>query len=329
MITMRTGKPKVSILIIGRNTKDELPRLLKSFSKLTYPKKLREVVFVDDGSTDGSWKIAERFGARVFRFEKRQGRARVRNKALSLAKHPVIAWIDSDCEIRDPHWIENMLKFLKGKVIGVAGDQLKPLGGLSRVIWYMPGMAYLADKPKEVSFAPTTSSLFLKKPLLEVGGFDVNLITAEDLELCWRLGRKGYKFMQIPNAAITHHFRSSFKGFAKQQYERGVFGGYLFRKYDMGAAGKITDKTIFIMPVLGFAVLLWPQLLYAVALFPLVLHAGLGYFNFFPGVLWNYLRSEKNIFGALKLIAAEYVKTFALLGGLLDYQLRNIRGRSP
>lgn len=326
MINMREEKPKVSILIIGRNTKDELPRLLNSLKKLTYPRRLYEVCFVDDGSTDESWKLAEKFGARVYRYPKRQGRARVRNRALKMARHPIIAWIDSDCEIQDKNWIQNMLKHLKGDVIGVAGDQLKPLGGLSRVIWYLPGMAYLADKPKEISFAPTTSSLFLKKPLLDVGGFDENLITAEDLELCWRLGKKGYKFMQIPNAAITHHFRSSFKGFAKQQYERGVFGGYLFRKYEIGTIGKVLDKSIFILPVFGIGVILWPQILYAVALFPLIFHLGLGYVNFFPGVLWNYLRNERNVVGMLKLIAAEYVKTFALIGGMIDYQIKNIRG---
>ncbi len=322
---MRAKKLKVSILIIGRNTKDELPRLLNSFKKLTYPRKLYEIVFVDDGSTDGSWRIAKKFGARVFRFEKRQGRARVRNKALSLARYPIIAWIDSDCEIQDPHWIENMLKHMTGKVIGVAGNQLKPLGGLSRVIWYLPGMAYLANEPKEVSFAPTTSSLFVKKPLLQAGGFDENLITAEDLELCWRLGKKGYKFLQIPEAAITHHFRSSFRSFAKQQYERGIFGGYLFRKYGKGTAGKIMDNFIFFMPILGFAILLWPQILYVIAIFPLFIHAGLGYFNFFPKVLWYYLKNEKNLAGTFKLVVAEYVKTFTLLGGLLDYQLKNLK----
>lgn len=323
---MKVKRPKISVLIIGRNDKSGLERLLKSFKKLTYPRRLYEVVFVDDGSSDGTGDVAKKFGARVFRFESRQGRARARNKALSLAKNKIIAWIDTDCEIQDPRWIENMLEHIDGKFIGVAGDQLKPLGGLSRVIWYMPGMAYLADRPKEVSFAPTTSSMFVKKPILDVGGFDESLITAEDLELCWRLGRKGYRFMQIPKSAITHHFRASFKGFAKQQYERGIFGGYLLRKYGKNSASKVLDNTIFFMPILGVALILWPHLLYAVAVFPLVVHAGLGYFNFFPKVLWNYLRNEKSLSGAIKLIAAEYVKTFTLLGGLLDYQIRNLRG---
>lgn len=323
---MKTKRPRISILIIGRNASDELPRLFKSFRKLTYPKSLYEVVFVDDGSTDDTWKIAKKFGARVFRFGKRQGRARARNKALSLARNQIIAWIDTDCEIEDPRWIENMLKNIGGKVIGVAGNQLKPRGGLSRVIWYLPGIAYLSGKPKEASFAPTTSSMFLKKPLQRIGGYDENLITAEDLEICWRLGKKGYKFMQIPQSAITHHFRSSFRGFARQQYERGIFGGYLFRKYDKGVAGKIIGNLIFLMPLLGIAVLLWPQILYVVALFPIFLHVGLGYFNFFPGILWRYLKNERDASGVFKLIVAEYIKTFTLLGGLLSYQLRNLKG---
>lgn len=322
---MKSSRPKVSILLVGRNTGDELPRLLNSFKKLTYPRRLYEIVFVDDGSTDESWKIAEKFGARVYRFKERQGRARVRNKALRLAKHSVIAWIDSDCEIKDPRWIENMLKHLKGDVIGVAGNQLKPLGGLARVIWYMPGMAYLADKPKGASFAPTTSSLFLKKPLLEVGGFDEKLITAEDLEICWRLGKKGYKFMQIPNAAVVHNFRSSFSGLAKQQWERGVFGGYLFRKYGKGTFARVMDNALFLMPALGLAVLLLPQLLVAIAAFPLFVYLGLNYVNSFPAVIGNYYRNEKSLVGVAKLVVAQYVKTFALIGGLLQYQLENLK----
>lgn len=318
-------KLNVSILVVGRNGKDELPILFNSFKKLTYPKNNYEIVYVDDGSTDGSWEIAEKFGARVYRFTKRQGRARARNKALHLAKYPLIAWIDSDCEIHDPRWIENMMKYIKGDVIGVAGNQLKPLGGLARVIWYMPGMAYLSTKPKEATFAPTTSSLFVKKPLLEVGGFDESLITAEDLEICWRLGKKGYKFMQIPEAAITHHFRSSFGGFAKQQWERGVFGGYLFRKYGKNLFSKIMDKAVFFMPIFGVAVLLWPQLLYLVAIFPLIVYLGLNYINFFPKILGKYFEKEKNIVGVFKLIVAEYVKTFALIGGLLQFQIQNLK----
>ena len=136
------------------------------------------------------------------------------------AKHPYIAWIDSDCEIVDRDWIESMMKHLKGSVIGVAGNQLKPKKGLSRIAWYLPGMAVRVDSEKTASWAPTTSSLFVKSPLLR-SKFKESLITAEDLEICWRLARKGYEFKQIPEAEIVHHFRTTLSKFAEQQYERG------------------------------------------------------------------------------------------------------------
>lgn len=322
---MTERKRKVSILIASRNSKEDLPKLFASLRKISYPRSMYEVVFVDDGSTDGSWEIAKKFGARVFRFKERQGRAKARNKALQLAKHPVIAWIDSDCEIADRDWIQNMMKHLGGKVIGVAGNQLKPKSGLSRVLWYLPGTAYNADHAGPASFAPTTSSMFLKKPLLEVGGFDPKMITAEDLEICWRLGEKGYKFVKTNEAEIYHNFRSTMTGFEKQQFERGEFGAYLFRKYDRGALWKKMDKLIFLAPFVGIAAILFPSLLWVPVVAPLLFHVGLGYVNFFPSVMWRYLKNEGSMYGLCQLIVAEYVKTYATLLGLLAYQIRNLR----
>ena len=321
---MKARRPKISVLIVGRNDRSGLQRLFKSFGRLTYPRRLLEFVYVDDGSSDESWKAAKKFGARVFRFKTRQGRAKVRNKALTLAKNPIIAWIDTDCEIQDKKWIENMLVHLKGDVIGVAGDQLIPKSGLARVVWYLPGMAYLSKKTEEASFAPTTSSLFIKKHLLKAR-FDESLITAEDLEICWRLAKKGHKFVRTPKAAITHHFRSSFSSFAKQQYERGIFGGQLIREYGKGIKNSLLDRLLYFMPFLGIALILYPKLALVLLAVPFVFHLGLGYVNFFPGVMGRYLWKEKNPIGLVQLIIAEYIKTFSVFAGMLAYQIKNIR----
>ena len=56
-----------------------------------------EVLVVDDGSTDGSLGVAERFGDRVRCVrQEQQGAAVARNHGLSLARGDVIAFLDAD-----------------------------------------------------------------------------------------------------------------------------------------------------------------------------------------------------------------------------------------
>lgn len=57
----------VSIVVPARNERDRLPALLRSLQRLDYAD--REVLVVDDGSTDGTGDIAEELGARVLRID--------------------------------------------------------------------------------------------------------------------------------------------------------------------------------------------------------------------------------------------------------------------
>ena len=48
---------KFSIIVPFRNEEKNLPKLLKSISKLNYPKDLFEIILVDDFSTDASERV--------------------------------------------------------------------------------------------------------------------------------------------------------------------------------------------------------------------------------------------------------------------------------
>ena len=55
--TTKVSKTTFSIIIPFRNEAENLPKLIASISKLTYPKELCEFIFVDDDSTDNSVEI--------------------------------------------------------------------------------------------------------------------------------------------------------------------------------------------------------------------------------------------------------------------------------
>jgi glycosyltransferase involved in cell wall biosynthesis len=89
-------KPLVSILIPACNAEPWIADTIRSALAQTWPR--TEIIVVDDGSTDRTLSIAERFSSKkVFvTFQKNQGAAIARNKALSHAQGDYIQWLDAD-----------------------------------------------------------------------------------------------------------------------------------------------------------------------------------------------------------------------------------------
>ncbi|HVO63552.1 MAG TPA: glycosyltransferase family A protein [Terriglobales bacterium] len=86
----------MSILIPAFNAQECVGAALESAVRQTWPRK--EIIVVDDGSTDQTATIASRFrksGVCVVRQE-HQGAAAARNKALSLSQGDYIQWLDAD-----------------------------------------------------------------------------------------------------------------------------------------------------------------------------------------------------------------------------------------
>ncbi len=102
-------KPLVSILIPAFNAQQWIRPALQSALGQTWPRK--EIIVVDDESTDETLAIARRFeceGVCVATQEK-QGAAAARNRALSLSQGDYIQWLDSD-DILAPDKIASQMK---------------------------------------------------------------------------------------------------------------------------------------------------------------------------------------------------------------------------
>jgi len=89
-------KPLVSILIPAFNAEDWLADTVKSAIDQTWERK--EIIVVDDGSTDATLQIAKRYESKMVKAvtQANGGSCETRNKALSLAQGDYIQWLDAD-----------------------------------------------------------------------------------------------------------------------------------------------------------------------------------------------------------------------------------------
>ena len=104
--------PLVSILIPCFNAERWLAETIKSALAQTWPAK--EIIVVDDGSTDGSLAIARRFessGVRIVN-QQNQGAAAARNHGLRLARGEFFQFLDAD-DLLDPDKVARQVRLLQ------------------------------------------------------------------------------------------------------------------------------------------------------------------------------------------------------------------------
>ncbi|MBK2112722.1 glycosyltransferase family 2 protein [Francisella tularensis] len=91
-------KQLISIIIPIYNTQQYLSRCLESVINQTY--KNLEIILINDGSTDNSLSICQKYKSKDSRIvllnQQNSGQALARNNALDIAKGDYIAFIDSD-----------------------------------------------------------------------------------------------------------------------------------------------------------------------------------------------------------------------------------------
>ena len=100
--------PLVSILIPAFNSQQWIAETIHSALDQTWPSK--EIVVVDDGSSDATLQIARRFASPMLRVvtQPNQGAAAARNTAFAQCQGDYIQWLDAD-DLLAPDKIERQL----------------------------------------------------------------------------------------------------------------------------------------------------------------------------------------------------------------------------
>jgi glycosyltransferase involved in cell wall biosynthesis len=182
--------PLVSVIVPCYNGAAFLEEALKSAMSQSYPHV--EVIVVDDGSTDNSPEIAQRFPVRYIRQENR-GLAGARNTGIRESKGSYLVFLDADDRLR-PEAIATGLRVLEPRpecAIAV-GDH----------VFMSADSSYRANSRKDClaafhyeallksNFIEMISTVLFRRSVIdEVGGFNTSLRVAEDYELYLRIAR--------------------------------------------------------------------------------------------------------------------------------------------
>ena len=226
--------PKISVLICSYNGASTVESCLASMMKIRYPGEV-EVIFVDDGSTDGTQDILQRFPSVINVRQKNMGLSYARNVAMHAATGEIIIYTDSDCEA-DEDWLYYVALTLKrSKHVGLGGPNLIPDEGswVADCVGLSPGgPTHVMIDDRTAEHVPGCNMAFYREHAIQVGGFDPQYRAAgDDVDFIWRLQNNGYSIGFAPAAQVWHYRRNTVKAYLKQQRGYGTAEALLKYKH--------------------------------------------------------------------------------------------------
>jgi GT2 family glycosyltransferase len=218
------GAPVVSVVMPVYNAKATLDECLARVYRSRF--EAFEVVVVDDGSTDGSRQIMERYPVRVVSTSGRVGPAVARNQGAAVARGEYLFFIDSDVMLR-PDTLQLLVDgFAREGVDGFCGVQAAEMRHDDVVSQYKNlwmRWTYLR-KRGDVPLFYTTAAAIRRDAFQRVGGFDAGYATpnVEDTAFGQKLSRLGVRVRIHPQLEVEHVKPYSLGGLLRTDYMRAV-----------------------------------------------------------------------------------------------------------
>ena len=228
--------PSVTILVPAYNEEKTISKTLTHLQNLDYPKEKLEILVIDDGSSDATFKVASRFKRVKVLRKKNGGKASALNYGLKFAKGELVACVDSDSFPKSDSLLKAIPFFSDPRVAAVTTSIFvsKPKRMIERlqhieyimIVWARKLLEFLDS----VYVTPGPLSIYRTRILREVGGFDENNLT-EDIEIAWKLMHHGYKIKMASQAEVYTTPQETFKKWWKQRMRWNIGGMQTTIKY--------------------------------------------------------------------------------------------------
>lgn len=216
--------PDISVLLCSYNRADTLKRCLEALEKQTLSRNRFEVVCVNDGSTDHTSEIMKaalkRLPGSYHEHVKNQGLAAARNTAIRAARGRLVVFINDDT-FPEPDFLEQHIQAHKAHPneqtaifghIGFAREHAERI--LSQVLHQhnllFPLVGTREEVPYDFNYFVTANLSVARQAFVSENiWFDETFrrYGCEDIEVGYRLWKRGYRVYYCPRAKVIHDHR--------------------------------------------------------------------------------------------------------------------------
>ena len=262
-----TPTAELTVVVPVRDRADRLDRLLAGLRRdgADLP-----VVVVDDASRDPGAvaEVAARHAAHLVALTTNLGPAGARNAGLAEVRTPYVAFVDSDVVVTAEtlqglagHFADPHVAAVGPRVRGVARDAERPGGPRRFERWDVDGLSLdLGTEPalvrpwSKVGWLPS-ACLLVRTADLEDGAFAPGRRVGEDVDLVWRLIRRGRHVRYDPTYVAEHDSRGTWATWLGRKAFYGSGGAWLARRHGDWMAPAVLSP----VPTIGAIALLWQR----------------------------------------------------------------------
>ena len=256
-------RPSVSIIVPVWNEETTVLKTVFSILKLDYPKDKLKILIVDDGSTDNTWRVIQRFAKnkRVRLLHKQNGgKYTALNHALQFIETDLVGCLDADSFVHPQALKRIVSKFSEPEIMAVTPSikAFEPEGflGLIQKAEYIFGvfLRKVFHSLDAIYIAPGPFSIFRRKVFEQIGGYK-HAHNTEDMEIAMRMHKNRMKISNVHNAFVYTTIPLNFKGLYRQRlrWTYGFLRNTLDYR-DMFFKPQYGNLGFMVLPVASFSV---------------------------------------------------------------------------
>lgn len=239
----------ISIIMPCYNREHDLLRVLEAYDNQDCRESF-ELIAIDDASLDQTYRILSsycprHYNLRIERHTHNRGPAAARNLGISVAQAPLILFVGDDI-LPAPDFVRRHIEahqFRLDQTIAILGHTAWPSDiTINTLMIYIDGKGakqfsyYYMKDGHEYDFRHFyTSNISLKTNFLKSQPVwfdtDFHLAAFEDVELGYRLSRKGLRIIYSNKPMAYHYHYHTIWTFSKRQYNAGLMACILLKKH--------------------------------------------------------------------------------------------------